>query len=657
MSLCVGMAQLPSASTSVQASAGGVAAGSDLVCIMSPCALNADAKPRLFGKAADAYAKHGYCEGVEYAELHVRGTRKSFLFVPLPIATPGEVSRKNTSGNTGSSVVDVAAGVGGVLGEHDGDVTVISGGIIGTDQIVLGVSLDGGRTRRRVRLGTANSYTPAYVNAVLSFGAGTLTTGDTIITWHGSAPRSDSSGWSSARQNLAAQLKLFRSALLCGDLQNDTEATAFVGEANTYETENQRFTKFRASVLDRLPLARMSQVQVRMTGSPTLTFETTTDTVTRSAGSWSADGFAVGDTIEFDGTSSNDAVHVIESIDSATQITVVGNLVDEGPVSDASAVGTPTLTFAEVGASGDTLTRSRGSWLADGFRIGDVVSFDGTSSNDGLGGVLTNVTATVLTFGSTPADLAAEVIGSFGVTVTAGQTATDWMTAIDAEFAPVDGQKRISLGAGRGRVTNPFSGWYFRRPVSWAASIREYQHDLHRTTWYKDDGPLADWSLLDEENNLAEWDDRVYGGAGCAARFTTFRTWANGPNGPFIALDLTRDTEGSVLSKSHNLDVTNEGCTVVQLKTENIVGRSDFILNDDGTATADSLATVAKDVNEELEARLLTNKLGEGPRATKAVWTPATDDDFTEEEATMHGVLELLLNGTVYHVNTVVRVR
>ena len=40
----------------------------------------------------------------------------------------------------------------------------------------------------------------------------------------------------------------------------------------------------------------------------------------------------------------------------------------------------------------------------------------------------------------------------------------------------------------------------------------------------------------------------------------------------------------------------------------------------------DSLATVAKDVNEELEARLLTNKLGEGPRAPKAVWTPATDE-------------------------------
>lgn len=650
------MAQLPSASTSVQASAGGVASGASLICVMSPCALNADTKPRLFGKAADAFTKHGYCEGVEYSELHVRGTRKPFMFVGLPIATPGVVSRKNTSGNTGSSVVNVTAGSDGVLGEHDGVVTVLSGGTIGTDQILLGVSLDG-RTTRRVRLGTNNSYTPPYFGVAISFGAGTLNAGDTVLTWHGSAPRSDSAGWSAARENLAAQLKLFRTALLTGDLQNDTEASALVGEANTYETEDQRFTRFRASVLDRMPLATMSKVSARMTGAPNVTFAevgASADTLTRATGSFVTDGFTPGDTITVAGAVAgaghNNVTGVLAAV-AATILTMGTTDFDaEGPIAGVSVVAYPTLTFA---AAGNTITRNRGSWLDDGFRLGDSVVISGTASNNATR-VITVLTATVMTFA---AGLVNETISTNVANVVGGQSFTDWMTAIDAEFAPVDGQKRIDLSAGRARVNNPFSGWFLRRPAAWAASIREYQHDLHRTTFYKDDGPLDGWSLLDDENNLAEWDDRVYGGAGSAARFTTFRSWSNGPNGAFIALSLTRDTEGAVLSKSHNLDVTNEACTVVQLKTENITGRSDFILNDDGTATADSLATVAKDVNEELEARLLTNKLGEGPRASKAVWTPATDDDFTEDEATLHGVLELILNGTVYHVNTVVRVR
>src|SRR6185369_4069001 len=143
------MADVPSANTSVQATAGGVATGLDLICVMSPCALNADCKPRIFGKAADLYAFHGYCEGVDFTELHVQATRKAVMFCGLPIATPGVVGRKNMSGNTGSSVVDVTAGVSGVLGEHAGVVVVLKGGVVGTDQIMLGVSFDFGTTFKR----------------------------------------------------------------------------------------------------------------------------------------------------------------------------------------------------------------------------------------------------------------------------------------------------------------------------------------------------------------------------------------------------------------------------------------------------------------------------------------------------------------------------
>lgn len=640
------MANRPDASTSVQASSGSVAAGLDLICLMSPVAQNADCKPRLFGKAADIYAFHGYCEGVDYAELHIRATRKAVMFVPLPIVTAGAVGRKNTAGNTGSSVVDVVAGGTGVLGEHDGVVKVTKGGTIGTSQIMLSYSLDGGRTFKAYRLGTANSAALPYFGVTLTFAAGTLVAGDTVLTWSGSAPRSDSAGWDLARQKLAEQLKLFRSALLCGDLQNSTEGNALAGVFNTYETSNQRFTRVRASVLDRLPSAAMSRVQVRMTGSPTLTFTATT-TITRSAGSWIADGFAIGDTYTIAGSVSNNGSKVITGL-TATTITVASGIVNEGPVSNCTVVGTPTITFGAT----TTATRNRGSWLDDGFRVGDSVTFALTASNN-VTLTITALTALVMTFA---AGIASEVIGSFGITATTGQTKAVWMAAIDAAFAAVDAQKRIGLASGRARVINPFTGWYLRRSPAWAASIREYQHDLHRTTWYKADGPQVGWSLADADGNLVEWDERV-DNAASAARFTSFTTWGNGPEGPFITLSLTREVEGSILQHDHNLDVANLCCTIVQQKTENVVGRSDFILNDDGTATADSLATVALDVNSELEAQILQNKKGEGQRASKVVWTPSTTDLYNVADATMTGVCELLLNGTVYHVITVVRVR
>jgi hypothetical protein len=63
--------------------------------------------------------------------------------------------------------------------------------------------------------------------------------------------------------------------------------------------------------------------------------------------------------------------------------------------------GNPNLTFVNVGGTGDTCTRDAGSWITDGFQIGDTVRFENAPLNNFVTGVLTNVTATVLTFGST----------------------------------------------------------------------------------------------------------------------------------------------------------------------------------------------------------------------------------------------------------------
>jgi hypothetical protein len=331
--------------------------------------------------------------------------------------------------------------------------------------------------------------------------------------------------------------------------------------------------------------------------------------------------------------------------------------VDRLPLAAKSKVVGETLTFVEVGASGDTLTRSAGSWIADGFKTGQNITISGSVLNNittTLG--ITVTSATVITLGAEPDDFVAEAAtASEDVTITVAQTMAAWVSAADTALASIDAQKRVDISLGRLRKQSPITGWSLRRPSAWAASIREYQHDLHIPTWAKEDGPLDGWSMLDEDGNVVEFDERTDGG-GLAGRFTCPRTWANGPNGSFIAMSLTRDTEGSLLSYTHNMAVANLGCTIVQKATENVVGKV-LQLNDDGTATSAALQIIEEAVNTDLEQALLREFVpGEGPRASKAVWRASTDDNLGVVDATLTGTLDLQLQGTVVHVATVVKI-
>lgn len=639
------MSDLPGATTQFSNTAVASASGLDVLCVMAPVATNPDITPRRFGNADAVAAKHGYSEGVELTSYF----GKPVIFIGLPIVTPGTVGRLDMSGNTGSSVVSVTAGADGVLTEHEGAVRVDKGGTVGTDQIRLSVTADGGRKWKPVRLGTGTSYAIPLINVTVSFTVGSLNDGDIIATWFGSAPRSDSSGWTAARTALARQLKFFRSAILCGDLANHTEAQALLDEFNSYETENKRFTRVSASVRDHLPLATLSQLRVKMSATA-LTFAevgVTGDTVTRTTGSWLADGFVNGDFVTITGSASNNVSGPVPTF-SATVLTFgTTDLAAEGPVSNVSVVGSPALTF-----NSHTITRSRGSWLDDGFRVGDTVTIKNTASNN-VTAVITTLTDLVLTASAT--SFVSETIGSFGVSIVTGELGTDWATAIDNEYATVNGM-RLTLSAGRQRIFSSYSGWNFRRPNGWVSTKRQYQHDLHHPSWAKEDGPTGG-DMNDAEGTLVEWDDRedIGGAALTLARFLTARTWSNGPGGAFIALDRTRDVDGSLFTEEHNLDVLNLAMTVCQLNAELAVGQT-LVLNDDGTATPTSLKKIAKRVNDALEAALLVDTRKEGQRASKAVWTPNTDDVLNVDGAQLTAVLELNLDGTIHQVFTAVNV-
>lgn len=637
------MPSLPSASATLNESGGARAISTGYLVIMACVAQNADSVPRVMSSVADILAEHTYAQGVDYAAHHIKATRKPIIFVGLPITTAGAVYQIDQSGNTGTSLVSAAAASGGIMEETVTTVTARSTGTVGTDQIQFDLSCDGGVTKKRIMLGTGTSYTIPYLGIVLSFGVGTVKSGDILLTFKTSAPMWGSTALSTARTALAAQQNPARSWQVVGDLPNSTFAGYVSTETNAYETADDRYVYARAQVQDQ-QLAKKSKLLHAMAGGQALTFAAAGHTITRASGSWITDGFAIGDAVTVSGTVSNNYTKVISNL-SATVMTFASGVVDETPTAGApSVVGSESLTFDNVG---QTITRGAGSWVSDGFAVGDSVTITGTASNN-VTATITVLSATVMTFGS---GLAAEgPILSSTVTIVKNQTLAAYVSAEAAAFATVDGQKRLDLGIGRAVApVSSITGWSFRRPAQWPVCIREYQHDVQIATYEKDFGPLDGWSLTDANGNAQEFDERVNGG-GLAGRFTCLRSYANGPLGAFVALSLTRDTEGALLSRTHNMAVADVAQTVVQKTTEDEIGRT-LQLNDDGTGTEASLSKIEKRVNKQLQVNLLQN-FKEGPRASKAVWSASRTDVLSAPDATLNGTLDLVINGTLEQIDT-----
>lgn len=562
------MASLPQATTTVSTEAGPPAAGSSYCVVVGCVATNADTTVRVFNSTKALYAQHGYAPAVDYAALHIEGTKKPVIFVGLPVVTAGVVGQNDASGVVGTSVITVT---GTPLEEVDAIVTVKTAGTVGVTGIKFALSLDGGFTEKTFSLGASTSLLIPYVGLTLHFAAGTLLADD-VYTFTSTAPMYDTAGLTAARVALAAQQKLARSWMVIGDVATAVQAGYITTAINAYLTANKRSCLARTSVKDRLPLPKKSKVV-----GETLTFATPAETCTRSAGSWIADGLKVGDHAVFDGTTDNDGTHIIT-----------------------------TLTDTVMTCSASTF-----------------ISEVATASED--------------------------------VTVTVPQTMAAWVAASDTAFASVDAQPRLDISLGRMRKLSPITGWSFRRPTGWAASIREYTKDLHVTTWRVQDGPLDGWSMLDANGNVVEYDERTDGG-GLAGHFTTATTLDNGPNGAFISTSLTRDSESSLLSYTHNMYVANLACTVIQAATTRFIGKT-VPLESDGTMRASARRKLESLVNSDLNNALMKEFVaGEGPRASKAVWTMSPDDVLNVVDATITGSADLRVNGTIVNVNTSVRV-
>ncbi len=648
------MAILPSASVSIDDESGAGASGAKYAYVIGCTGTSADSTPRVITSLRSFLDQYDYSPSASYIASHIEETGLPVVFVGIPIATAGVMGSEDSSAVTGTAKLSVAAGAAGYLEEVDAILTVTVGGTVGTAGIVFTLSMDGGRTSKTVRLGTNLTYTVPRLGVVISFATGgTLIAGD-VYSFRTTAPMWDGTGISGARANLAAQTKLARSMVVIGDVPTSVFAGYVTTAANAYETSHDRFIYARVNTKDRLPLAKKSKVKKSMSGAPSVTFAevgATGDTITRATGSFVTDGFAVNDRITVAGTALNNFTDALVTAVTATVLTLdTQDLVAE-TIGTATIIGSETVTFAEVGASGDTITRSTGSWISDGFAVGDAVAVTGTSLNNVTTDAITALSATVMTLGTT--DLAAEAIAGHRVSVVKVLSKAAWISAKDTAFASVADQKRIDIGVGRARKLCPITGWAFRRPASWAASIREYDHELHIPCWRKEDGVLDGWDLYDDDRNLYEFDERIDGGA-LSAGFTCFRTYANGPVGAFMGLSLTRALEDSILSRTHNMAVANEACAIVHAETEGAIGQS-LVLKDDGTAEEASLSQIESKINTVLKERLL--KSGpEGQIASGATWRASRNDVLSNVPATLTGVLDLRENAALEQIETTVKV-
>jgi hypothetical protein len=152
-------------------------------------------------------------------------------------------------------------------------------------------------------------------------------------------------------------------------------------------------------------------------GAPTFAFATGPDTIQRSAGDWTSDGFQVGDHVVVTGTVSNNGTHgpISGFTTTATHndtLQIGSTLTAEGPLAATITSGTA-LTF--TAGTPHKITRSRGSWIDEGFQVDQFVTVTGTASNSGRKGPITAITDTVIDM---TAGLAAE-----GPVVTTAATA------------------------------------------------------------------------------------------------------------------------------------------------------------------------------------------------------------------------------------------
>lgn len=670
------VARLPRATTTVAPTRAGVDTGEQLATIWGCVSQNADLTPRLWFGADDFEAYHGPGQLLDHLATYIDRTTKPALVVPLPITTPGKIRWQRQAG-TGTSAPTVAVGPDGSLERVDGAARIVRGGVVGVDQIQFEYSLDGGNFWELVRLSTNTSYTIPRIGQALSFAGGTLITGETVLTWASDGPKMSGSDIAAGLEKLKQQQRQSRGWFLVLDIEREQDVGPYWSAANDYDAV-ERPVQAHAGLRparDRSGYkAQLSRVRSWMQGSPLITFvegaDPPNDSLTRNAGSFVDDGFAewvgVADWITIAGAviSSNNGTYQLQSAGSGSLgVTTATAFTASADDPDVTIWTTPGLEFVDGGGGDDTLVRGRGSWLDEGFEIGDTFTVAGTSSNDATY-TITDLSADTITVAT--GSFTAEEISSWDVQIYIPVFYPVDVAAMDAEFAPVIGTAptdyHLELGYGRAWYPSPtYGGARMRYSGAFHDFVRSFQRDLAETTWEEDVGAMAEVGFLDNDGLPFEYDENYYQAA-LPAGFTCLRTWPNEPIGAvYIARGLTRHAGSGPLTQSHYARVTNLGRIVAQRTTQRFAGK--VIVTKPANAlgqkfpTAQSLGTLRTKVEAELVANLGgQTRGGAGPRASVATYTPDPTADYAQQNPIQRGTLRLEVLGTIVELETTVEV-
>lgn len=316
----------------------------------------------------------------------------------------------------------------------------------------------------------------------------------------------------------------------------------------------------------------------------------------------------------------------------------------------ALKTGAATLTFA---ASGETITRSTGSFITDGFAVGMSVTVSNSTSNNAVvNQVITALSATVMTLAG--ATLVNES-GSSSVVLSGQETEQEWMAALDV-ITSGKLWPRLSLGGGHLMRTSPIDQARRKRNVQWATLMRYMAHDVQVSPAEVDLGRLDGWSMYSKNGNaLVVHDERVNGGL-LNSRLTCATSLDGDPGGAYVALALTLDTDNAPMSRvpiACVADVCTGLCRVLttQKLNSNVVSdpKTGFPLETE-------YRRIELAINKQLQSQLTTPKL-EGQRASAVVFTLVRGTDLRQPGAVQGWACKLTVLGYLEQLSGTVTVQ
>lgn len=611
------MSILPRATTLLDATGGGIAKGSELLAILSCSESGPIAEARLIARVQSQLDTFGKSEGLELGGHNIQLNDLPHLFVRLTTATPGAIDHVDASGWTGSARSSFS---GTPLDDEEIQIRITTGGTRGTTGIVFQVSRDGGVSWGGfIRLGTATSYVIPDTGITWTISTGTMVALDLVKVFC-TAPRWNAAGLAAGFAALTAQSRLPRIVVVCGDVTSASELQSVIDQIAAYETSSQRYSHVLCNARDRRRTAAMQKtggVMGRAGIVPDdVDFDATGDTITRDTGSWIDDGFAIGDSV----TVVSPLNAGVKGVISALTATVMTLPASPGLVAEAnllgSAISVTSVAPGDLDFTTTTITRNVGSFVTDGFKVGDYVDVLGTASNNTRLGPLTAVSATVLTFAA--GGVAESNVSGLDVSITSVELEGDWQAAVETIVGVNPPSQKVNVrtvfGAGRLRRLSPVSANRKRRPYAWALACRVMGHDLHVSPAKVEAGPLEGWTNTDENGKQEDYDDRVGGGFMASIRVAAAQSHdVVGISGIYAGLPLTLAADDAPLSRLPIGLVCNLACTIAKseytrkLNANVITSRAKLILPKE-----------AERIDKSALRALRSALLGAGPEGQRA---------------------------------------